>query len=79
MVEETTLWVEPHGGNWVIRKGEVEPPLDTLTTKEEAERRAQELAAATGARVEVREEGRWSPGAGVTGEGGRGPQVGPPG
>ncbi len=72
---ETTLRVEPHGGNWVIRQDDLEPPLGTFPTAEEAERRARELAAPLSGRVEVSDDRRWAPEEAVTGGDGGGAQV----
>lgn len=79
MEDHRILRVEPHGGNWVIREQDLEPPLGTFPTTEEAEQRAQELAAELGGRVEVREDPRWAPEESVTGGSGRGPHLDSPG
>jgi hypothetical protein len=75
MPRDDVVLVTPHGGNWVVRRGLDDPPVGTFTTREEAEGRAGELAAAEGLQVEVREEPTWSPEEASRGRGGRGPQM----
>lgn len=75
MEDERRLRVEPHGGNWVIRDGDLAPPLATFPTAEEAERHAQDLAVRLDSHVEVRDDRRWAPEEATKGGGGRGGQV----
>lgn len=75
MSGNSTVLVTPHGGNWVVRRSLEDPPIGTFTTREEAEQRAGELAAAEGLDVEIREEPGWDPEEATRGPGARGPQV----
>ena len=75
MTGDNVVLVAPHGGSWVVRRGLEEPPVGTFTTREEAEQRAGELAAAEGLDVEIREEPNWDPERASRGPGARGPQV----
>ncbi|MDP8987583.1 MAG: DUF2188 domain-containing protein [Actinomycetota bacterium] len=75
MGTESVILVGRHGGNWVVRRSLDEPPVATFTTREEAEQRASELAAAEGLHVEVGEEPSWDPEQASRGPGARGPQV----
>ncbi len=71
MDDESTLRVELHGGNWVVRETDLDPPLATFPTREEAERHARELAAPTARPVEVSDDPRWAPEEAATGGRGR--------
>lgn len=75
MSGNSVVLVAPHGGNWVVRRSLEEPPIGTFTTREEAEQRAGELAAAEDLDVEIREEPGWDPEEATRGSGARGPQV----
>lgn len=75
MPRDDVVLVAPHGGNWVVRRSLEEPPVGTFTTREEAEAKAGEMAAAEGLDVEVREEPGWGPEQASRGQGARGPQV----
>jgi hypothetical protein len=75
MAGDNVVLVAPHGGNWVVRRTLEAPPVGTFTTREEAELRARELAAAEGLAVDVREEAAWDPEQASRGRGARGPQV----
>lgn len=78
MEDQGVLRVERHGGNWVIRRGDLGPPLGTFTTADEAERHARDLAGPGGELVEVHDAPRWAPEEATKGDGGRGGQVGSP-
>ena len=79
MDEQPTLRVERHGGNWVVREVDLDPPLRTFPTREEAERYAREQAGPRGRRVEVDDdEPGWAPEEAPTGGRGRPPSVDPP-
>ena len=81
MDEQPTLRVERHGGNWVVREVDLDPPLKTFPTREEAERYARELAGPTPRPVEVSDDEadpRWAPEEAPTGGRGRPPAVDPP-
>ncbi len=75
MSGNSVVLVTPHGGNWVVRRSLEDPPIGTFTTREEAEQRAGELAAAEGLDVDIREEPGWDPEEATRGPGARGPQV----
>lgn len=75
MSGNSTVLVTPHGGNWVVRRSLQDPPIGTFTTREEAEQRAGELAAAEDLDVEIHEEPGWDPEEATRGPGARGPQV----